>query len=140
MNESRERFHESAHAILDALETGVIECNGKHYEIPARNLRPIPVYSFRGRTFGAGGSPETMPSIGKLGVGMLIIPAKSWKHMDADFNAFRYGGMPADEGEQNIGLFDETVMPMVKIWEPDPFTKLTPLNLHAESLKERKSA
>jgi hypothetical protein len=77
---------------------------------------------------------------GKLGVGMLIIPAKSWKHMDADFNAFRYGGMPADEGEQNIGLFDETVMPMVKIWEPDPFTKLTPLNPHAESLKERKSA
>jgi alkanesulfonate monooxygenase SsuD/methylene tetrahydromethanopterin reductase-like flavin-dependent oxidoreductase (luciferase family) len=255
MNESRERFHESAHAILDALETGVIKCDGKHYKIPARNLRPVPLYSFHGRTFGAGGSPETMPAMAKLGVGMLIIPTKSWKDIDADFNAFRtawrahhastpvpkpvldqfcfvdkdagraremadryigvyyneilkhydmtgdhfaktkgyelyakcssalradagrvirgflemqswgtpeqvleqlaaarshvdmnsivihflYGGMPTDEGERNLRMFAEEVLPTVMKWEPDPFTKLTPLNLHA-SLGERKSA
>jgi alkanesulfonate monooxygenase SsuD/methylene tetrahydromethanopterin reductase-like flavin-dependent oxidoreductase (luciferase family) len=256
MNESRERFNESVHAILNALETGVIECHGKHYNIPARNLRPLPLYSFRGRTFGAGGSPETMPAMAKLGVGMLIIPTKGWKEIDADFNAFRtawrehhptapvpkpvldqfcfidkdpgrarelaekyigvyyneilkhynmtgehfaktkgyefyakyssalradaskivrtfldmqswgtparvleqlsaarshvdmssivihflYGGMPAEEGERNIRMFAEDVLPTLKTWEPDPFAKLTPLNLRAPNLAEQKSA
>ena len=89
MNESRDRFVESAQVILESLETGIIKGDGPHYKIPARALRPVPPYSFVGRSFGAGASPASMPILAKLGVGFMIIPTKSWAEIDTDWNAYK---------------------------------------------------
>src|SRR5579872_288469 len=51
MDESRERFDEAAPMIVEALRTGFIEGNGKHYKQPRIELRPRPKYSFDDRIY-----------------------------------------------------------------------------------------
>ncbi|GGC65513.1 LLM class flavin-dependent oxidoreductase [Chelatococcus reniformis] len=89
MNESRDRFVESAETVLAALEDGYIEAGTRHYQIPRRDLRPAPIRSFVGRTFGAGGSPETMPILARLGVGLLLVPTKNWDELYANFDQYK---------------------------------------------------
>src|SRR2546421_8999319 len=57
MGESRRRFTEYSEAILDALETGVMEYDGELYKQPRIDLRPRPLKSFKGRTFASAGAP-----------------------------------------------------------------------------------
>ena len=78
MEESRERFIECAQIVLEALETGVLRADGRHYQIPERRLRPAPTRSFRGRTYAAALSPESFEIMARLRVGMLIIGVKDW--------------------------------------------------------------
>ena len=78
MNESRERFVETATAVIDALETGVLEFEGKFVQQIASPIRPKPFKSFKGRTYASAVSPESMQIMAELGVGILIIPQKSW--------------------------------------------------------------
>jgi alkanesulfonate monooxygenase SsuD/methylene tetrahydromethanopterin reductase-like flavin-dependent oxidoreductase (luciferase family) len=88
MNESRERFIEYADMILTGLERGYVEYEGKYLTQPRRDIRPRPFRSFRGRTYAAAVSPDSMPIMARLGVGLLIIPQKPWDDVAKDFEVY----------------------------------------------------
>jgi alkanesulfonate monooxygenase SsuD/methylene tetrahydromethanopterin reductase-like flavin-dependent oxidoreductase (luciferase family) len=87
--ESRERFVEAAKMILEGLERGYVENEGKYYPQTRRELRPRPFKSFRGRTYAAAVSPESSVIMAKLGIGILIIPQKPWEMVANELNDYR---------------------------------------------------
>lgn len=89
MNATRDIFNESAHAIVEALENGFMEFEGKHVHQPRREIRPAPFKTFRGRTYAAGMSPESMPLFASLGMGPIVFPLKSWDDVKANMDIFR---------------------------------------------------
>lgn len=89
MEESRERFIENAEMILEGLERGYCELDGRFVSQPRREIRPKPFKTFRGRTFAAAVSPESMPVMARLGVGLLVIPQKPWDAVREDFAVYR---------------------------------------------------
>jgi alkanesulfonate monooxygenase SsuD/methylene tetrahydromethanopterin reductase-like flavin-dependent oxidoreductase (luciferase family) len=98
-SESRGRFVEAAEIVLRALEDGRVAYEGEFYHVPARDIRPRPFRSFRGRTYGAMVSPETAEILAQLGVGLLIIPQKPWEEIAQDLLAYeaacrRHGTQP----------------------------------------------
>jgi alkanesulfonate monooxygenase SsuD/methylene tetrahydromethanopterin reductase-like flavin-dependent oxidoreductase (luciferase family) len=84
MNTSRERFVEYARLITEALETGYMEYDNEFGTQPRRQIRPRPAHSFRGRTYAAAVSPESMPLMAGLGIGVLVIPQKPWPTVQQD--------------------------------------------------------
>jgi len=86
-NEGRALFVEYAELILNALEKGYME-GGRHTNQPRRDIRPRPARSFKGRTYAAAVSPESMPIMAKLGVGVLVIPQKPWDAVKKDFEVY----------------------------------------------------
>ena len=89
MDESRQRFVESAETLLGGLETGYCEYSGTFVKQPRAAIRPAPFKSFRGRTYAAAVSPESLPVMAKLGVGILIIPQKPWKEVARELETYR---------------------------------------------------
>lgn len=89
MGESRDRFVESAEMLLEGLETGYVEYDGQWIRQPRAAIRPKPSRSFRGRTYAAAVSPESMPIMAKLGVGILIIPQKPWDVVTTELADYR---------------------------------------------------
>jgi len=89
MDESRPRFVESAETLLRGLETGYCEYDGTFVKQPRAAIRPAPFKSFRGRTYAAAVSPESLPVMAKLGVGILIIPQKPWKEVARELETYR---------------------------------------------------
>jgi alkanesulfonate monooxygenase SsuD/methylene tetrahydromethanopterin reductase-like flavin-dependent oxidoreductase (luciferase family) len=89
MAESRERFVESAEMILDGLERGYVEYDGKFFQQPKRELHPAPFQTFRGRTCAAAVSPESARIMAKLGVAILIIPQKPWESVAEELAMYR---------------------------------------------------
>src|SRR5204863_10054839 len=89
MDESRERFIESAELLLRGLESGYCEYEGRFVRQPRADIRPRPFRSFRGRTYAAAVSPESMRIMAELGVGILIIPQKPWKEVAKELDAYR---------------------------------------------------
>ncbi len=89
MNVSREYFTESAQMILEGLETGFCEFDGKHIKQVRREIRPRPFKTFRGRTYAAAVSPESSKIMAELGIGILIIPQKPWEHVDRELADYR---------------------------------------------------
>jgi alkanesulfonate monooxygenase SsuD/methylene tetrahydromethanopterin reductase-like flavin-dependent oxidoreductase (luciferase family) len=88
--EGRQRFLEYAELVLTALERGYIE-GGERLKQPRRDIRPSPLHSFRGRTYAAAVSPESMPIMAQLGVGLLIIPQKPWDVVQNDLDVYHRG-------------------------------------------------
>jgi alkanesulfonate monooxygenase SsuD/methylene tetrahydromethanopterin reductase-like flavin-dependent oxidoreductase (luciferase family) len=86
-NEGRNLFVEYAELIINALEKGYME-GGTYTRQPRREIRPAPFKSFRQRTYAAAVSPESMPIMAKLGVGLLVIPQKPWEMVKADFEVY----------------------------------------------------
>ena len=89
MDEARSRFIESATAVLEGLDRGYLEFSGEHFQIPRRELRPAPMASFRGRTYAAAVSPESVKIMAELGVGLLIIPQKPWAQVSAELDEYK---------------------------------------------------
>ena len=89
MDESRQRFVESAQMLLRGLESGYVEYDGAHVKQPRVAIRPAPFKSFRGRTYAAAVSPESVPIMAELGVGVLIIPQKPWGEVAKELSAYR---------------------------------------------------
>ena len=77
-DEGRQRFVECAELLLNGLENGYLE-GGETIQQPRRDIRPFPLKSFRGRTYAAAVSPQSMPIMAQLGVGLLVIPQKPWE-------------------------------------------------------------
>lgn len=89
MGESRERFVECAEMLLEGLERGWCEYDGKFVQQPRTAIRPEPFKSFRERTYAAAVSPESSQIMARLGVGILIIPQKPWKEVEKELDAYR---------------------------------------------------
>lgn len=70
--EARQRFDESVAMVMRAMETGFLE-GGELFRQPRRELRPRPVRSLKGRAFCAAGSPASMVSAARLGLGRLYL-------------------------------------------------------------------
>jgi alkanesulfonate monooxygenase SsuD/methylene tetrahydromethanopterin reductase-like flavin-dependent oxidoreductase (luciferase family) len=87
--ESRERFTEEAQMILEGLERGYCEFDGKFVKQARREIRPRPFKSFRGRTYAAAVSPESSIIMAKLGIGILIIPQKPWEVVATELDDYR---------------------------------------------------
>src|SRR5947208_10070265 len=77
MEESRQRFVESAEMLLQGLENGYCEYDGTFVKQPRAAIRPAPFKSFRGRTYAAADSPDSLPNSARLGLGRLINTQKS---------------------------------------------------------------
>jgi len=89
MEESRQRFVESAQLLLRGLETGSCEYDGTFVKQPRVAIRPAPFRSFRGRTYAAAVSPESARIMAELGVGILIIPQKPWHEVARELETYR---------------------------------------------------
>jgi alkanesulfonate monooxygenase SsuD/methylene tetrahydromethanopterin reductase-like flavin-dependent oxidoreductase (luciferase family) len=89
MDESRPRFVECAEMLLRGLEQGYCEYDGAFVKQPRAAIRPAPFKSFRGRTYAAAVSPESVRIMAELGVGILIIPQKPWKEVARELEAYR---------------------------------------------------
>jgi alkanesulfonate monooxygenase SsuD/methylene tetrahydromethanopterin reductase-like flavin-dependent oxidoreductase (luciferase family) len=89
MDESRGRFVEGAELVLRGLEAGVIEYDGQYFQQPRRVIRPAPTRSFRGRTYAAAVSPESLEIMARLGVGILVVPQKPWDKTIAELDQYR---------------------------------------------------
>jgi alkanesulfonate monooxygenase SsuD/methylene tetrahydromethanopterin reductase-like flavin-dependent oxidoreductase (luciferase family) len=89
MGESRRRFKEYSEALLEGLETGVMEYHGELYEQPAVEIRPRPLASFKGRTFASAVSPESMEIMARMGVGLMVIAQKPWETTEAELEQYR---------------------------------------------------
>ncbi len=87
--DSRDIFIEASQMILEGLERGYCEFNGKFVKQIRRDLRPRPFKSFRGRTYAAAVSPESSEIMARLGIGLLIIPQKPWDMVAQELNAYR---------------------------------------------------
>lgn len=89
MGDSRARFVESATCVLEGLESGFCEYQGQFVQQPRAAIRPRPFKTFKGRTYAAAVSPESVEIMAKLGVGLLVIPQKPWDQVQkevADYN------------------------------------------------------
>jgi alkanesulfonate monooxygenase SsuD/methylene tetrahydromethanopterin reductase-like flavin-dependent oxidoreductase (luciferase family) len=89
MEESRGRFVESAEMLLRGLEDGFCAYDGALVKQPRTPIRPKPYRSFRGRTYAAAVSPESVHIMARLGVGILIIPQKPWDVVEKDLSDYR---------------------------------------------------
>ena len=89
MGESRERFVEYAEAVLNALETGVLEYDGKHYKQHPVNIRARPFKSFKGRVYASAVSPESARIMARLGIGIMVIAQKPWDKTVAEIESYR---------------------------------------------------
>ncbi|HUI24932.1 MAG TPA: LLM class flavin-dependent oxidoreductase [Candidatus Kryptonia bacterium] len=89
MDESRGRFVESAAMVLTGLEQGYCEYEGQFVKQPRRDIRPKPFKTFRGRTYAAAVSPESIQIMAELGVGILIVPQKPWETVAAELQDYR---------------------------------------------------
>jgi alkanesulfonate monooxygenase SsuD/methylene tetrahydromethanopterin reductase-like flavin-dependent oxidoreductase (luciferase family) len=97
--ESRVRFDEHAAAILESLETGIFELDGTYVQQMASEIRPRPLGSFKGRSYVAGLSPETMPLAVELGIGMLLVPNSRMVNIVEKLRMYEdlWGQLRADE-------------------------------------------
>jgi alkanesulfonate monooxygenase SsuD/methylene tetrahydromethanopterin reductase-like flavin-dependent oxidoreductase (luciferase family) len=86
-NDGRSLFVEYAELILNALENGFME-GGSYTRQPRADIRPLPARSFKGRTYAAAVSPDSIPIMAKLGVGLLVNPQKPWEMVKDDFRTY----------------------------------------------------
>ncbi|MGA8872258.1 MAG: LLM class flavin-dependent oxidoreductase [Candidatus Acidiferrales bacterium] len=86
-NEGRLLFDEYTSLVLEALETGFME-GGATVKQPRREIRPRPFKSFKGRSFAAAASTDSVPVCAKLGLGLLVIVQKAWNLVKADFELY----------------------------------------------------
>lgn len=79
LEETRERFDEASMMIVEALETGFMEGDGRFYPLPRTEIRPRPEKSFKGRTYAVANSPESVEACAKAGCRMIMFAEKHWE-------------------------------------------------------------
>ena len=80
MEESRERFDESSAMVVNALETGFIEGDGKFYPTPRAEIRPRPSKSFKDRLYAVSNSDDSVDSCAKIGGRMIMFAETDWNN------------------------------------------------------------
>ena len=89
MEDSRPRFVESAEMLLNGLESGYCEYQGEFVQQPRVDIRPAPAATFKGRTYAAAVSPESVEIMARLGIGLLVIPQKPWDAVEKEIDGYR---------------------------------------------------
>ncbi len=89
MDESRARFDEASAMIIQALETGYIEGDGRFYPRPRTRLRPGPRGSFRGRLYCVAGSPDSVTSCVNLGASLMSIVTRPVRDAMPVYDSYR---------------------------------------------------
>jgi alkanesulfonate monooxygenase SsuD/methylene tetrahydromethanopterin reductase-like flavin-dependent oxidoreductase (luciferase family) len=89
MEESRDRFDEAAEIIIEGLETGFIEYDGKHFQQQRRELRPRPFKSFKDRLYMACQSPDSADVVADLGATMMVFAISPWVTRAKDIDRYR---------------------------------------------------
>lgn len=89
MAESRPRFVESAECLMQGLEQGYCDYQGDYVQQPKAHIRPAPFKTFKGRTYAASVSPESVELMARLGVGLLIVPQKPWDMVEKEIAAYK---------------------------------------------------
>jgi alkanesulfonate monooxygenase SsuD/methylene tetrahydromethanopterin reductase-like flavin-dependent oxidoreductase (luciferase family) len=89
MDESRERFDEAAAMILEALRTGYIEGDGKHYKQPRIPIRPRPERSFANRTYAVASSEDSVEAAARLKARMVMFADRPWPMRAAQIERHR---------------------------------------------------
>ena len=100
MGESRERFVEYTEALIQGLETGQIEYDGKFYKQPKIAVRPFPFASFKGRFYASAVSPESSRIMARLGIGIMIIAQKPWDKTLEELENYREIYREMNNGEE----------------------------------------
>ncbi|MBV1876763.1 MAG: LLM class flavin-dependent oxidoreductase [Pseudomonadales bacterium] len=80
MEESRERFDESSAMIVDALETGFIQGDGKFYATPKTEIRPRPNKTFKNRIYAVANSDDSVDSCANIGGRMIMFAETDWRN------------------------------------------------------------
>ncbi len=78
LDQTRERFDEASLMIVEALETGYIEGDGKFYPQPRTEIRPRPEKSFKDRTYAVANSPDSIEACARMGGRMIMFAEKHW--------------------------------------------------------------
>jgi alkanesulfonate monooxygenase SsuD/methylene tetrahydromethanopterin reductase-like flavin-dependent oxidoreductase (luciferase family) len=79
MEQSRERFDEASSMVVQALETGYIEGNGKYYTIPKTEIRPRPSRTFKDRIYAVSNSDDSVDSCARIGGRMIMFAETDWR-------------------------------------------------------------
>ena len=79
MTESRERFDEAAALIVEAMRTGWMEADGKHYKQPRVEIRPRPRFPIDERIYAVASSEDSVVSAAKLGGRMVMFADRPWE-------------------------------------------------------------
>jgi alkanesulfonate monooxygenase SsuD/methylene tetrahydromethanopterin reductase-like flavin-dependent oxidoreductase (luciferase family) len=90
MEESRERFIETAEIVVKALKNESFSHEGRFFQIPEMSIRPRPYADFSGRLYGAAISPESAEIMARQGIGVLCILQRDWDSTVAEIQ--RYDG------------------------------------------------
>lgn len=90
MDESRDRFDESAAMVLKALETGAIEGKGPYYPQKRTEIRPRPEGKpFADRIYSVAMSPDSVQQCAKMGARMVIFAQRPWEAQAVSVNEYR---------------------------------------------------
>jgi alkanesulfonate monooxygenase SsuD/methylene tetrahydromethanopterin reductase-like flavin-dependent oxidoreductase (luciferase family) len=79
MNESRDRFDESARMILEATDRGWMAGDGPYYPQKRTDIRPRPLRGFRDRLYAIGMSPDSVEQAARLGARLAIFSQVPWE-------------------------------------------------------------
>lgn len=89
--DSREMFDEAALIIIEGLETGIVEANGKWYQIPRTEIRPRPSRSFADRMLMVAMSPSSVEIATSYGLRSLRFSQGDWRMALPDIESYRSG-------------------------------------------------
>ena len=89
MGEARDRFDESAEIIIEGLESGFVEADGKHYKQVKTEVRPKPFASFKDRLYAVAMSSHSVAKVAALGAVMMSFAQKPWEEMTDHFGTYR---------------------------------------------------
>src|SRR5581483_1889924 len=145
MSEARERFSEALEVVRLALSRERFSFEGKHYRIPETGIRPRPrTPDLPSRMYAAAVSPSSIEIMASAGLGMLVIPQKTWEEHAQDLATFNdvrarrglapvrskvivfvYCSESAADGEavgmEYIGNYQDTAYWHYELDEPDHF-------------------
>ncbi|WP_426226378.1 LLM class flavin-dependent oxidoreductase [Pseudarthrobacter sp. DSP2-3-2b1] len=89
LEETRERFDEASAMIFEAVESGVIEGDGRFYPQPRAELRPGPRGSFADRRYCVAGSPDSLVSAVNLRARLMSFIVRPVPDLMGNFTTYR---------------------------------------------------
>lgn len=87
--DSREMFDEAALIIMEGLETGVVQADGKWFKQPPVEVRPRPQGSWRDRMLMVSMSPSSAEVAARYGLKALRFSQGDWSHALPEIEAYR---------------------------------------------------
>ena len=89
LKDSREMFDEAALIVLEGLETGVVEADGKWFKIPRTEVRPRPEKSFKDRAVMVSMSSSSVEIAAEYGLRSLRFSQGDWARALPEIDSYR---------------------------------------------------